>query len=75
MKQSLLSQAIQKTIKPAVAGGALLVASQAAAFNVTSAITGWWEQPNEQNHGLIISTAKLPDGSQTGVHNLYEIFP
>ncbi|HEY7905789.1 MAG TPA: hypothetical protein VIC53_02590, partial [Wenzhouxiangella sp.] len=50
-----------------VAVAALLVAAQALAFNVTSSITGWWEQPDQQSHGLIISTSQLPDGSQRGV--------
>ena len=67
IKKRLLSLTIERTLKPAAAGLILTWASQASAFNVTSAITGWWEQPNEQNHGLIVSTSQLPDGSQTGV--------
>ena len=66
-KQTTLPQAIARAIKPLGAGLAIMLTSQAPAFNVTSAITGWWEQPNEQNHGLIVSTSQLPDGSQIGV--------
>ncbi len=67
MKKSKLHRDIQRIIQTAAAGTALVVATQASAFNVTSAITGWWEQPNQQNHGLVISTSQLPDGSHTGV--------
>ena len=67
MKKRSLYLNIKKVLRPMAAGAALLVASHASAFNVTSAISGWWEQPNEQSHGLIISTSKLPDGSNTGV--------
>jgi len=63
-KKTLLPLTIERTLKPAAAGLILAWASQASAFKITSAITGWWEQPNEQNHGLIVSTSQLPDGSQ-----------
>ncbi len=52
------------------AGGILLLAalmSPALAFNATGGLTGWWEQPDEQNHGLIIAISRLPGGNQTGV--------
>ena len=44
-----------------------LVAQSAMAFKLGSSITGWWEQPDQQSHGLIISTSQLPDGTQRGV--------
>ncbi|NDY95131.1 hypothetical protein G3I74_05255 [Wenzhouxiangella sp. C33] len=43
------------------------VASPAAAFKVTGSFTGWWDQPDEQNHGLIIAISRLPGGDQTAV--------
>jgi hypothetical protein len=44
-----------------------LFVQPAMAFKVGSSITGWWEQPDQQSHGLIISTSQLPDGTQRGV--------
>lgn len=44
--------------------GALM--SPAFAFKATGGLTGWWEQPNQQNHGLIIAIATLESGEQTG---------
>lgn len=44
-----------------------LLIPPAMAFNLTASLTGWWNQPDEQNHGLIIAISQLPDGEQTGV--------
>lgn len=47
--------------------GLILTAAHASAFSVTAGLTGFWEQPDQQNHGLIISVSQLPDGRLTGV--------
>ncbi|MFP4207350.1 MAG: hypothetical protein ACLFSC_01750 [Wenzhouxiangella sp.] len=45
----------------------IMLAAPAFAFKATGGLTGWWEQPDEQNHGLIIAISRLPGGDQTGV--------
>lgn len=51
-----------------LAGSALLAAaSSAAALEVTGSFTGWWGQPEQQNHGVIVSVSQLPNGEKTGV--------
>jgi len=37
------------------------------AFNLTGGLTGWWEQPDQQNHGLIIAISRQANGEQQGV--------
>ncbi len=44
-----------------------LMASSASAQMVTGGFTGWWAQPDQQNHGLIIAISRLPSGERTGV--------
>jgi hypothetical protein len=49
--------------------GLLLVGTipTATAFNLTGGLTGWWDQPDEQNHGLIIAISQFATGEQIGV--------
>ncbi len=61
------SSYLSKVARGFAAAVVMLFTTQALAFNVTSSITGWWEQPDQQSHGLIISTSQLPDGTQRGV--------
>ncbi|HKL50547.1 MAG TPA: hypothetical protein VJ908_05225 [Wenzhouxiangellaceae bacterium] len=42
-------------------------AFSANALEVTGGFTGWWGQPDQQNHGLIVSISRLPSGEKTGV--------
>lgn len=42
-------------------------ATPAAALEVTGGFTGWWAQPEQQNHGVIITISRLPGGEKTGV--------
>lgn len=52
----------------ALAAAALAASGVSAeALEVTGGFTGWWGQPEQQNHGLIISISQLPDGDKTGV--------
>ncbi|MDT8439292.1 MAG: hypothetical protein RQ729_09825 [Wenzhouxiangellaceae bacterium] len=44
-----------------------LLATPVQAVQVTGAFTGWWAQPEQQNHGLIVSISRLPDGERIGV--------
>ncbi|MDX1625009.1 MAG: hypothetical protein R3323_00735 [Wenzhouxiangellaceae bacterium] len=52
--------------RPAILAIALTLASlPALALEVTGAFTAWWGQPDQQNHGLIISVSELPSGEKT----------
>ncbi|MDT8449095.1 MAG: hypothetical protein RQ847_02875 [Wenzhouxiangellaceae bacterium] len=44
-----------------------LVTAPAHAIEVTGSFTGWWGQPDQQNHGVIIAVSRLPSGEKTGV--------
>ncbi len=47
---------------------ALAAASGGAqALEVTGSFTGWWGQPEQQNHGVIVSVSRRLDGSLQGV--------
>ena len=41
--------------------------SQAGALEVTGSFTGWWGQPDQENHGVIVSVSQLPNGEKTAV--------
>lgn len=52
------------------AGGMLMLSmltSQAGALEVTGSFTGWWGQPDQENHGVIVSVSQLPTGEKTAV--------
>lgn len=50
-----------------IAFGIVVVSLPAMAFQVTGGLTGWWDQPGQQNHGVIITISRLPWGDNTGV--------
>jgi hypothetical protein len=50
-----------------IGAGLGLAALPAQALEVTGSFTGWWGQPEQQNHGLIIAVSRLPSGEKTGV--------
>jgi len=53
---------------PAALGLALTgLAPAAGAVEVTGSFTGWWDQPDQQNHGLIVAVSKQLDGANQGV--------
>ena len=43
------------------------MAVPAMALQVTGGFTGWWGQPDQQNHGVIIVVSRLQSGEKTGV--------
>jgi len=59
MRRNTLSKTIALTL--AMAGGS------ASAMEVTGGFTGWWDQPAQQNHGVILVVSELPDGAKQGV--------
>jgi len=54
-------------VQVAAAGFAVLMALPASALEVTGSFTGWWDQPEQQNHGAIITISRLPSGEKTAV--------
>jgi len=54
-------------IRVAVLVLALLLGTSAGALEVTGGFTGWWGQPEQQNHGVIVAVSRLPSGEKTGV--------
>jgi len=56
MRRNTLSKTIALTL--AMAGGS------ASAMEVTGGFTGWWDQPAQQNHGVILVVSELPDGAK-----------
>ncbi|MGB0514172.1 MAG: hypothetical protein ACPGJE_04950, partial [Wenzhouxiangellaceae bacterium] len=52
----------------ALATAALAIAASGApALEVTGSFTGWWGQPDQENHGVIVSVSRRLDGSLQGV--------
>tara|TARA_Y100001933_G_scaffold263698_1_gene326218 strand:+ start:567 stop:2228 length:1662 start_codon:yes stop_codon:yes gene_type:complete len=52
-------------VQAAAAGFAILMALPASALEVTGSFSGWWGQPEQQNHGAIIAISRLPSGEKT----------
>lgn len=44
-----------------------LGAGSAQSLEVTGSFTGWWGQPEQENHGVIVSVSRRLDGSVQGV--------
>lgn len=66
----LLSPKSKPPITSLTAGALLsftLISSQALALEVTGGFTGWWGQPDQQNHGVIVSISQLHSGEKTAV--------
>ena len=60
------SDPVRRLSAPALAALAI-GAAPAMALEVTGSFTGWWDQPDQQNHGVIVSISQLPNGEKTGV--------
>jgi len=57
-----------KMFRRLIAASALIAfAVPAGALQVTGGFTGLWGQPDQQNHGLMITISRLPGGEKTGV--------
>lgn len=67
---NLFKTTLQHARRPgrlAVAGIALCAASASAlAVEVTGAFSGWYDQPDQQNHGMIISIGGAQTGNKIG---------
>ena len=57
----------RSTILRSVALALALGAGSAPALEVTGSFTGWWGQPEQENHGVIVSVSTRLDGSLQGV--------
>jgi len=44
-----------------------MASGAASAVEVTGSFTGWWGQPDQENHGVIVSVSELPNGEKTAV--------
>lgn len=44
----------------------MILAAPAAAVEVTGSFSGWWDQPEQQNHGLIVVITGANTGIKTG---------
>lgn len=44
-----------------------MTAGTAQAVEVTGSFTGWWNQPDQQNHGVLVSVTELPSGERFAV--------
>ena len=60
-------QPARRPIANAIAMALAFSASSAGALEVTGSFTGWWDQPEQENHGVIVSVSRLPSGDKTGV--------
>jgi hypothetical protein len=62
-----LSKRSRKPLAAAIAASLALASGGAAALQVTGSFTGWWGQPQQENHGVIVSISRRADGSNQGV--------
>src|SRR6056297_1679662 len=62
-----LPKRTRKTLATAIAASLALASGSAAALQVTGSFTGWWGQPQQENHGVIVSISRRADGSNQGV--------
>ncbi len=44
-----------------------VLAGPASALQVTGSFSGWWDQPEQQNHGVIISVTNTNEGKQAAI--------
>ncbi|NCO20393.1 MAG: hypothetical protein GW900_10180, partial [Gammaproteobacteria bacterium] len=66
MKSQLHTRS-RKPLAAAIAASLALATGSAAALQVTGSFTGWWGQPLQENHGVIVSISRRGDGSNQGV--------
>ena len=57
----------RKPLAAAIAASLALASGSAVALQVTGSFTGWWGQPEQENHGVIVSISRRADGSNQGV--------
>jgi len=57
----------RRPLARAIALALTFSAGSAGALEVTGSFTGWWGQPEQENHGVIVSVSRLPSGEKTGV--------
>lgn len=54
----------RKVLAGAIASALVCSAMPASALEVTGSFTGWWGQPQQENHGLIVNISRRADGSK-----------
>jgi len=57
----------RKPLAAMIAASLALASGGAGALQVTGSFTGWWGQPQQENHGVIVSISRRGDGSNQGV--------
>lgn len=62
-----LDKRSRKPLAAAIAATLALASGSAGALQVTGSFTGWWGQPLQENHGVIVSISRRADGSNQGV--------
>lgn len=67
MKMPYIQKLSRLTFSTAAAAALSVAAFSAQALEITGGFTGWWGQPDQQNHGVIVSVARLSNGEKTGV--------
>ena len=65
--RSQLAASRRGHLAAAAACSVALLTGSAAAVEVTGSFTGWWGQPDQENHGVIVSVSRRLDGSLQGV--------
>lgn len=68
LKPRIAHSAGPRLLHPACLSALLsLAATSAGALEVTGSFTGWWGQPDQESHGVIVSVSQKPDGTRQGV--------
>jgi len=67
MKSPNRNKPAGRSFRSLACAGLLGLAGSAGAIEVTGSFTGWWGQPDQQNHGVIVSVSRRGDGSLQGV--------
>jgi hypothetical protein len=67
MNTQTLRRPRRSAITRSVALALALGAGSAQSLEVTGSFTGWWGQPEQENHGVIVSVSRRFDGSLQGV--------
>ena len=58
---------LPKAAKLTLVGAIAAALNPASALEVTGSFSGFWDQPDQENHGMIISVSRLATGESTGV--------
>ncbi|MDT8439291.1 MAG: hypothetical protein RQ729_09820 [Wenzhouxiangellaceae bacterium] len=68
MNRRTLNQRLpRKPLVAAITASLALAAGSTSALEVTGSFSGWWDQPAQTNHGLILTVSRLPSGEKTAV--------